>query len=681
MHYNVLVMGSDSGILRNLGIFAHIDAGKTSLTERILFLAGRLRAPGSVDSGTTATDFLPVERERGITVKAACVRLEWKGRGINLIDTPGHIDFGSEVERSLRVLDSAVIVLCAVAGVQSRTEAVLRAAARRDLPRLAFINKLDRRGSSFLEAAGELKALVPGLIPLCLPWGEGQDFQGVLDLVELQARPSGGGALPIPPDFLPVALAGREALVEAVAETDEAILALYAAGQEVGAEALRASLRAATVSGRLVPLLCGSAFSDASVALLLDGIVDYLPSPGDRPCPEGLDPATGAPARAACEEAGAFSAFVFKTQADPSFGRLSWVRVWSGSLAPGDRVIDAGRDQALRVQKIFSIQASALEDLPSIRAGDIAALSFGAASNKGNPGSTGSSLSSPGHLLVYEALGFDEPVVSLALESPGRAEGAALAEALASLLEEDPSLRLREDGETGRLILSGMGELHLEVALERLRVERGIKLRAGAPQVSYRETLLHSADGHCDLDRSMNGERLRASLDLSLAPLPRGGGHRLGLGPGLRASASYIEAFTRGVEASLSAGPAGGWPVEDWEAKLLGFSLPGGRQDALVLEIASSLAARDALARAGTQVLEPWMRVELGCPEDCLGQAVAVLGARGGRIESVDDVGGEKYLEAAAPLRLLFGLASELRSATKGRAAYQAKFLRYEPLR
>jgi elongation factor G len=256
-----------------------------------------------------------------------------------------------------------------------------------------------------------------------------------------------------------------------------------------------------------------------------------------------------------------------------------------------------------------------------------------------------------------------------------------LNEALAALLEEDPSLRLREDGETGRLILSGMGELHLEVALERLRAERGIKLRAGPPQVSFREGLLKAGKGRCDFDRAMNGERLRASLDLSLSPLPKGAGRRFGLGAGLRANAGYTEAFRRGVEAALSAGPAGGWPVEDWEALLLGYSLPSSRQDALVLEISSSLAAREALIQAGTQVLEPWMKVELTCPEDCLGQAAAVLGARGGRIESVDDVGGEKYLEAAAPLRLLFGLATELRSATKGRAAYQAKFLRYEVLR
>jgi len=710
--------------IRNMGIFAHIDAGKTSLTERILFLSGRRRVAGTVDEGTTATDFLRVERERGITVKAACVQIDWKASSINLIDTPGHVDFGAEVERSLRVLDGAVLVLCGVAGVQARTEGILKAAARRNLPRIAFVNKMDRRGASFSRAVSELSELDRGAVPVQLPYGEGPDFAGVLDLVSLTytafpgsdpegpgasctggsdpglapaspapAAPAAPGGLGADPSFLAEGRAARARLVEALAEGDEAMMEAFAAGREPAEEELRTALRAACVAGRVTPVLCGSALVDTSVAFLLDAVKDLLPCPEEAGCPEGSDPATGQTLRRACDPDAAFSSFVFKTQADEHFGRLSWLRVWSGSLAPGDRLVEAGTGAVLRVQRIFAIQADALEDRGSARAGDIVAAAFSAsgksasASREGRggqrsiPGSTGSSLCAPGAAILYEALDFSEPVVSLALEPFSRADGESLSRALSLLLEEDPSLRAREDGDTGRIILSGMGELHLDVAVERLRTELGVKIRAGQPQVSFREALSGQASAQCDFDRDMNGERVRAQLSLRLAPRARGSGKLFSTEAGFKVPAAYLAAFQRGVEASLSVGPAAGWPVDDVEAVFLSFSPPASRQVELVLEIAASIAAREALAKAGSLVLEPWMRVEIEAPEDCLGAAVSAITGRGGRVEAVEDSGGTKFVSAAAPLRLLFGFETELRSSSAGRASHQARFLRYEPQR
>jgi elongation factor G len=704
-----------SDALRNIGIFAHIDAGKTSLTERILYLAGRLRQPGTVDSGTTTTDYLKVERERGITVKAACVRLDWRGSPINLIDTPGHVDFGAEVERSMRVLDGLVIALCAVAGVQSRTEGILKTSSKRDLPRIAFVNKMDRKGASFVRASAELAELDPRALPVQLPLGEGSDFRGILDLASLSLTlfPAAGGEgqgegtvplLPaeIPGDLLAAGKEARSRLVEALAEGDESMLAAYAEGREPGAEELRRAIRAACVAGRITPVLCGSAFIDGSVAFLLDAVREWLPSPAEAGCPEGTEAGSGLPARREASAEAPFSSFVFKTQAEAHFGRLSWLRIWSGRLAAGDRIVEAGTGIPLRVQRIFAIQAESLEDLPGAVAGDIVAVAFGASGKGGGggpggkaalgrrdgegegvstrrlPGSTGSSLCAPSAPILYEALDLAEPVVSLALEPHAKADAEALLRGLSLILEEDPSLRATEDGETGRITLSGMGELHLEVAVERLRSEQGVRLRAGRPQVARREALDRAEEATCDFDRDMNGERIRAQLTLSLAPRPRGSGLSCRAAAGLKVAPAFLAAFTRGIEAALSAGPAGGWPIEDVEATLLSLTPPSSRQAELAMEIAASMAAHEAMAAAGTTILEPWIRVEISAPEDCLGPAVAALTGRGGRVESIEDAGSEKNITAAAPLRLLFGFETELRSATAGRASHQARFLRYE---
>jgi elongation factor G len=721
--------------VRNIGILAHIDAGKTSLTERILYVSGRLRSAGDIDEGTTATDYLDVERERGITVKAAAAHLEWRPAAtsgevlrINLIDTPGHVDFSSEVDRSLRALDGAVVLLCAVAGVQSRTETLYRACARRGAARLAFVNKMDRRGASFRRAFDDLKRILdPGAIAIQLPWGEGESFRGVIDLVEMKAyelcaarRDEGAAALadqgreadpyrpkalPLPPELAEAASEARSALVEALASLggegpgpaagraaadgfaadrgpSTVLLEDYVAGRESAGPTVKAALRAATLAGKATPVLCGTAFADGAAALLLDAVADYLPAPEEAVMPEGRDPATGLPVEPAPGDP--FSALVFKTVADASLGRLSWIRLWSGSASSGDKVLDARSGRSYRIARIFKIQADKLDSVPRAEAGDIVALAFGGQAQVA--GGTGATLCDPRRPILYERISFDEPVVSLAVEPRTREDGERLRAGVAALVDDDPSIRARDDPLTGRVELSGMGELHLEIAVDRLQRERGARIKVGKPRVSYKEVLSGEGRAREDFDRDLGGERARAAVALRLGPGNPGAGISLSLDLPGKAAPVLVEALRRGVEAALSVGPAAGFPLDGAEVLIDGLSLPGGlsapgKAAERAVEIAASLAAAKAAAAAGAVVVEPVMRLELTVPEDFLGAAAAAVSGRGGRIESVDEApGGGRAIVGAAPLRRLFGFATELRSATEGRAEYLARFLRYEPV-
>jgi elongation factor G len=679
--------------LRDIGILAHIDAGKTSLTERILFVSGRIRSPGDIDDGTTVTDYLDVERERGITVKAAAANLEWGALRINLIDTPGHVDFSSEVGRSLRALDGAVVLVCAVAGVQSRTEALYRACARRRVARLAFVNKMDRRGASFDRALGDfVRLLDPGAVAVQIPWGEGEGFRGVVDLVGMKAYELGapgsavgrGVAVPIPEGLEARAGQARARLVELLAGSDEGdpgLLEDYVAGRDIPPEKLSAALRAAVIAGRATPVLCGSAFSDTSVALLLDAIADYLPAPSEASRPEGTDPATGAGLTLGPGDP--FSGLVFKTLGDPSFGRLSWLRVRSGKLAAGDKVLDVGAGKIVRITRIFGIQAERLEALPDAGDGDIVALALGGQ----GVGATGTTLCSPSRPILYEPIVFEEPVVSLALEPKTREDGERLLKGAVSLCEEDPSIRLREDAQTGRIELSGMGELHLEVAAERLARDFGARFRVGKPRVAYREILSAMASVLEDFDRDLAGERARATVGLRLGPGADFKGFSFSVDPSLRAAPALAEAARRGAEAALSVGPGAGFPLDSARVVLESLALPGGslsnpgKVAERAVEIAASLAAARALREAGTVIVEPVMRLEITVDDDFLGVAAAAVSSRGGRIESIDTAPGRgRIVSGAAPLRRLFGFAGDLRSATEGRAEYSARFLRFEPV-
>ncbi len=686
---------SSASDLRNIGILAHIDAGKTSLTERILFVSGRIRAPGAVDEGTTSTDFLSVERERGITVKAAATRLEWRrgGRAIrlNLIDTPGHVDFGSEVERSLRALDGAIVLLCAVAGVQSRTETLYRACKRRGAARLVFVNKMDRRGASFERASEDfVRILDPLGVPVQIPWGEGEGFRGVVDLVDMLAYDlRAGGQVPLPPELEAPARQARERLVEAAAsaageaEAERHLMEDYVAGREIGKEGLRAALRSQVLSGRIVPILCGGAFYDGSAALLLDAVADYLPSPGEATMPEGIQPSTGLETRRE-GLASPFSALVFKTSVEPHFGRLSWTRLWSGSIKAGDRILDARAGRTTRVQKLFALQADRIEAVETADAGDIVAIALAPSAAAADLGGTGATLCDPDAPIVYEPIRFEEPVVSLAVEPRTRADGERLREGMAAIVEDDPSLRVSEDPLTGRFELSGMGELHLEVAVERLSKDYGARVRAGRPRVAFKECLMASAEGREDFDRDLGGERVRASVALRVSPGSRGSGLVFAAELADKAPAALLEAARRGVEASFSVGPAAGFPLDDVEVALTELGPPksssrGDRAFERAVEIAASLAANKASRAAASTVLEPVMRLEVDAPEENLGEAVAAVSRRGGRIESVEDApGGMKLIVGAAPLRSLFGFAGELRSVSGGRASYSARFHGYE---
>ena len=694
--------------LRDIGILAHIDAGKTSLTERLLYVSGSIREAGDIDLGTTVTDYLDVERERGITVKAAAAHFEWerppKSRyRINLIDTPGHVDFSSEVGRSLHALDGAVVLVCAVAGVQSRTEALYRACSRRGVSRLAFINKMDRRGASFERALGDIRSVLdPGALAVQLPWGEGEGFRGVLDLLDMvaydfsESRLSSSSAFkrssarPIPEELEAAAMAARSALAESLAEGDLSLLEDFVAGRPSAPSRLRAALRAATLSGRATPVLCGSAFSDMSAALLLDAVADYLPSPAEAFRPSGTESGTGASLVPGPDDP--FSALVFKTGGDRHFGRLSWIRVRSGRIAAGDRVLDVGAAKLLRITRIFGIQADRLESADLAEDGDIVALAFaGAAAGQGAAAATGATLCDPGRPLLYERIGFGEPVMSIALEPRTREDGERFRAGAAALADEDPSIRIREDPQTGRIELSGMGELHLEVAVERLARDYGAAVRVGRPRVAYRELIKASAEGSEDFDRDLGGERARASLSLRVGP-GIGAGTGAALPPfsfaheaSIRAVPSLMEAARRGAEASLSVGPCSGFPLESAQVLLTRLTIPGGSTSSpgkaaeRAVEIAASLAALAALRAAGTEVVEPVMRLEIAVPDVFLGAAAAAVSGRGGRIESIDSSpGGGSLLSGAASLRRLFGFAGELRSCTEGRAEYSARFLRFE---
>jgi elongation factor G len=722
--------GSSRLLLRDIGILAHIDAGKTSLTERILFVSGRIRSPGDIDEGTTVTDYLQVERERGITVKAAAAHFEWvralsgstSSFRINLIDTPGHVDFSSEVGRSLHALDGAVVLVCAVAGVQSRTEALYRACARRGVSRLAFINKMDRRGASFEQALEDIvHGLDPGAVAIQLPWGEGEGFHGVVDLVDMAAYDFSPGsvplvaagatpgsvpkrpvALPIPEELATAAAQARSALVEALAggiggssgpaEGDQALLEDFVAGRSSPPARLRAALRAATLAGRATPVLCGSAFSDSSAALLLDAVADYLPSPSEGVRPVGTDPSTGASIVLGPDAP--FSALVFKTGGDQHFGRLSWIRVRSGRIVAGDKVLDVGAGKQLRITRIFGIQADRLEAADGAEDGDIVALALGGSAGvQGSAGATGATLCDPRRPILYEPIGFGEPVMSIALEPRTRADGDRLRSGAAALVEEDPSIRLREDPQTGRIELAGMGELHLDVAVERLARDYGVGVRVGRPRVAYRELIGAPAEAAEEFDRDLGGERVRATVALRIGPRMSASG---AAGPverpfsftqdaAVRVASSLLEAARRGAEAALSVGPSAGFPLEGARVVLEKLVLPGGSISAPgkamehAVEIAASLAASKALRAAGTEVVEPVMRLEITVPEAFLGAAAAAVSRRGGRIESLDSSpGGGSVLSGAAPLRCLFGFAGELRSATEGRAEYAARFSRFE---
>jgi len=685
----------DPGIdtIRNIGVLAHVDAGKTSITERMLFLAGLRREAGAVDQGTTATDYLTVERLHGITVKSAAVRFDWGGAAVHLVDTPGHVDFGNEVDRTLRILDGAVIALCSVSGVQARTEVIAGACADRNLPRLYFINKMDRAGSDFSGIVDELRGgLEPDAAALQIPLFEERRWAGIVDLVRMEAwhfakataeGEDGTIALPEPahvslsPSSFKVALAARALLIEKVAERDEAILDLYASNREIPPEALARAAAEAVKACRLVPVLCGSAFSDASIRLLLDAVVSLLPSPAEAAVPAGIDPRSKAPVALSPTRDSPLAAFVFKTLRDSVGDNYAWTRIWTGSISSGRKVLDARSAKDVAIRKIFGIHADSLLELKEAGPGDVVALKTSGL----EAGATLCERSSP---IMFEALEIPEPVVSQVMEPSTLQDVAAIRKALESLALEDLSLHVREEKETGRFEVSGQGELHLEIVAERLKREYGLRIRAGNPRVNCRERLLRSSKVREEFDHDFGGERIRVLVELRVETGRGGAANGVVLAPGLRLQPQYLAAARRGAESAMGVGPGQGWPMEAVLLTITALIPPGsgtGRNGETAVEAASALAARRALVEAGSEILEPVMQIDIECPEEHFGPVLNSISMRGGRIESVEDGVGHKIISARAPMRSLFGFAGELRSMSRGRAQFQARFGSYEALR
>jgi elongation factor G len=668
--------------VRNIGILAHVDAGKTSITEKILYLAGLKRETGTVDEGTTATDFLSVEKRHGITVKSAAVRFEWGGRTVHLIDTPGHVDFGHEVDRAIRILDGAIIAVCAVSGVQARTEVIAQASAKRSLSRVYFVNKMDRPGADFFGVIDELRTVLePHAVAVQCPIIEGRKWVGIVDLVTMKARrfDSAPGQTE-PAETIPNALESRASLLERLAEIDERILDLYAADKAVSVPMIQEALARGVLSCAICPVFCGSAFVDESIALLLDGATELLPSPEAAGIPEGIDPRTGNPAEMHVSPEAPLAAFVFKTVGDASGEVVAWTRIWSGTLRSGKKVLEVRTGKEISIRKLFGIHADSLEECAQAVAGQIVAVKA-----VGKFIEPGASLCDRGSPVLFEALELPEPVVSLAVEPATREDLEPLRKGLEMLAVEDRALHVTEEKETGRFMIAGQGELHLDIVAERLRRDFGLKFRTGNPRVNLRERLLGPSEWKEDFDHDFGGERVRVSVTVRLEPrtalqadLPSF------VSPGLRIAPQFLAAARRGAESAMSAGPLQGWPLEETIITLLELQVPGagtGRNGELAVEAASATAVRKAILAAGAKLLEPVMILDIECPEEYFGAVLGSLSSRSGRVESVEDGLSVKTLLARAPMRNLFGFAGEIRSMSKGRAHFQARFGSYEPVR
>ena len=666
-------------IVRNLGILAHVDAGKTTVTERMLYLAGETHRRGEVHEGTTVTDYDPQERDRGITIFAAAVSCGWRGHRLNLIDTPGHVDFSDEVERSLRVLDGAIAVFDAVAGVQPQSESVWRRADRYGVPRIAFVNKMDRAGADLDAAVNSIRRrLHPIPVVVQLPIGREDGFVGVVDLVRMRALvwADDSGVLvqePIPEDLFAEAVRRRAELGELVAERHPAALEEYVVQSEVSADTLVEGLRELTCSGEVVVVLCGAAYRDRGVEPLLDAVVDYLPAPLDRPavCDAG-DPTR----RRCADPAEPFAALVFKVQATPT-GRLTYLRVYSGTLGKGDMVLDAAARRTERVGRILRVQADRRTEVMRASAGDIVAV-VGVKSAR-----AGATLCTPEAPVLLEPPIVAEPVVSVAVEAAGSAQAERLSTALAQLVEEDPSLVVSTDDETGQVLLSGMGELHLEVAVEKIRRERGIAVAVGRPQVAYRETVERGVSGllyrHVKQD---GGAGQFAHVVLDVVPLGDCGTTGFEFSstvPGGHVPREYVRAVEAGCRDALAAGPLGGHPVTGLRVTLTDGATHVQDSSEAAFRTAGRLALRQALRASVLRLLEPVVEVTVTTPDDTLGVVLGDLAARRGRILASTTTGGTAVVTAEVPLAEIFGYATRLRSRTQGRGTFTTRPVGYAP--
>jgi elongation factor G len=669
--------------VRNIGVIAHIDAGKTTTTERILYYTGMIHRIGEVHEGTTTTDWMEQERERGITITSAAITAEWRDHQINLIDTPGHIDFTAEVQRSLRVLDGGVVVFDGVAGVEPQSETVWRQADRYHVPRICFVNKMDRTGADFVRVVGMIRRrLGANPIAVQIPWGQESSFKGVIDLLEMRAITWADemGADPvyqeIPADQLDWANEARGIIIERIIELDDALLEMYLAGDEIPVEALKQALRAATLAGKAQPVLCGSALKNTGIQPLLDAVVDYLPSPLDVPAIEGLNPRTGKPELREADQAAPLSALVFKIVTDPYVGRLAYFRVYSGVLHAGSTVTNATKDSKERVGRVLRMFADRREDVEEIRAGDIAAT-LGLKNTF-----TGDTLCNPNHPIILESITFPEPVIQVAVEPKTQADQDKLADALNKLAEEDPTFRVYTDEQTGQTIIAGMGELHLEIIVDRMRREFKVGCNVGKPRVSYRETILRPASADVTFKRQTGGRGQYARVELEIEPGQPGSGFvfedktRGGSIP-----KEFIRPTEDGIREATTSGVLAGYPVVDVTVRLVDGAFHEVDSSELAFKVAGSMAFKEALQKAEPVLLEPVMHVEIVTPEEYMGTVQGNVMARRGQIEGTElRPGGIQTIDAIVPLSEMFGYATDLRSMSQGRANFTMEFDHYEQL-
>ena len=667
--------------VRNIGIIAHIDAGKTTTTERILYYTGKIHKMGEVHDGSAEMDWMEQEKERGITITSATTTCFWRDHRINIVDTPGHVDFTIEVERSLRVLDGAVTILCSVGGVQPQTETVWRQADKYRVPRIIFVNKMDRVGADFFKVYEDVvEKLGAKPVPIQIPYGSEDNFKGVIDLIKMKAivweEETLGAKFhyeDIPEDLLPLAEEWREKMLEAIADVDEDIMVKYLEGEEITEEEIKKALRKGTIEIKFFPMLCGAAFKNKGVQPLLDAVVDYLPSPLDIPPVKGVNPKTGEEEERPASYDAPFSALAFKILSDPYVGQLTFIRVYSGLMEGGSYVYNATRDKKERLARILRMHANKREEIPVLGAGDIAAA-VGLRETF-----TGDTLCDPNHPILLEAMEFPEPVISVAVEPKTKADQEKLSIALQRLAKEDPSFRVSMDHETGQTIISGMGELHLEIIVDRLKREFNVDVNVGKPQVAYRETIRKEAVSEGKFIKQTGGRGQYGHVWLKIEPLERGKGFEFhetikgGVVP-----KEFIPAVEAGVREAMENGVIAGYPVTDVRVTLFDGSHHEVDSSELAFKIAASLAFKDAVKKADPVLLEPIMEVEVTTPEEFMGDVIGDLNRRRGRVQGMEARGNAQIIRALVPLAEMFGYATDLRSMTQGRATYIMRFSHYE---
>ncbi|PZC50509.1 MAG: elongation factor G [Chloroflexi bacterium] len=667
--------------IRNIGFIAHIDAGKTTVTERVLFLSGLTHKIGDVDDGTTVMDFMDQERERGITIQSAAATSMWRDHRVNIIDTPGHVDFTAEVERSLRVLDGGVVVFDAVSGVQSQTETVWRQADRYGVPRICFVNKMDRTGANFERVVEMIRdRLNANPVPLQMPMGSDSDFQGVIDLLEEKAliypdQSVEADEVPIPEQFREEYLDYRNAMIEKVAETDDALSIKYLEGEDITTDELRSALRRSTINNRLVPVLCGTALRTKGIQPLLDAVIYYLPSPLDVPHIKGIHPKKGEEVVIEASEDEPFSALAFKVVTDPYTGRLVYLRVYSGKIQSGSTVFNVTKGQKERMGRILRMFAGRREEMDDLRAGDIAAT-IGLKNTF-----TGDTLTLESNQILLESIRFPQPVISMAIEPKSQAERDKLTDALVKLGEEDPTFVMKFDKETGQTIIAGMGELHLEVLVERLKREFTVQANVGRPRVSYREAITSFTRAEGRFVRQSGGRGQYGHVVLEVEPRERGEGFLFeDKIVGGKIPKEYISSVQAGIKDCLENGVLGGYVVIDVKATLVDGSYHEVDSSEMAFKIAGSLGMREALKRANPILLEPMMSVEVVTPSEFLGEILGDLSGRRSQIGNMEIQGDIQVVSAFTPLSEMFGYATDTRSITQGRASYTMEFDHYEPV-